>query len=509
MRMVIADDEAVISSGLCSLLDWKAFGFEIAGVYDDGNSAMEAILRDAPDLALLDISMPGLDGIEILKNIRKLSLPTKVIFISGFQDFQYAKDAVTYGAVDYLLKPVIKDELLNAVEKAISGKGESEKEAEPLGSIDVPGNLPVDPSASYLPVLAAFFPAPGKGRQEMRLMRFAYFSFLRQYFDLHASEGIYLEHEGENLLLLKGVGEEEAQEQLASLAQLSQAHTQGTPGFVVGERAPSLSEALNGLKKCVESRGELFFSPPGPYQISYVRRKEVDHVFLMNNLTLLRTQLLDDLMAMKKECLRKDYDEFCEALRKASDGRKEDACYYFCSTIRFAEERHAQLHLEGLSPDMKELLDKARSCGNFEEMKSLFFSYFTQYQERLSGRIQASEKKNILEIQNYIQQHYREDLSLEVMGREFYMNPYYFSSYFKKQTGMNYKDYLTYTRIQHAISLLLTTDMKAYEVAIAVGFSDVRAFNDAFAKRYGETPSAYKKRTKQDFDAGSAGEKST
>lgn len=129
IRMILADDEPVIMRGIRKLLDWRRMGIEIVGEYEDGRRALEALVRDKPDIALLDISMPQMSGVEILKECRAMENHVSVIFISGFQDFEYAKDALKYGAVEYLLKPVIREELLRAVEKAISQiRGEEEAE---------------------------------------------------------------------------------------------------------------------------------------------------------------------------------------------------------------------------------------------------------------------------------------------------------------------------------------------------------------------------------------------
>ncbi len=124
MKMILADDEVVITKGIQKLVDWNALGITIIGVYEDGKSAFEAIVRNQPELALLDISMPGMTGIDIIRECAALKLDTQFIFISGFQDFEYAKSAIKYGAVDYLLKPIILEELMHAVEQCCKTKTE-------------------------------------------------------------------------------------------------------------------------------------------------------------------------------------------------------------------------------------------------------------------------------------------------------------------------------------------------------------------------------------------------
>ena len=120
IQAILADDEGIIVKGLKKLIDWERLGVEIVGEAGDGAEALELIQKKAPQLVVSDIAMPGLSGLEMLRQIGSQGMNTKVIFISGYQEFSYAQDAVRYGAVDYLLKPVEQEELERAVLKAIA-----------------------------------------------------------------------------------------------------------------------------------------------------------------------------------------------------------------------------------------------------------------------------------------------------------------------------------------------------------------------------------------------------
>ena len=125
IRMVLADDEPVIIRGIQKLVDFNSLGIQVVGEYQDGGAALDGILALQPDIALLDIHMPRKSGIDIIKELQAVGNRTKIIFISGFQDFQYAKDALRYGAEDYLLKPVIREELLAALERCCAALQEN------------------------------------------------------------------------------------------------------------------------------------------------------------------------------------------------------------------------------------------------------------------------------------------------------------------------------------------------------------------------------------------------
>ena len=116
---------------------------------------------------------------------------------------------------------------------------------------------------------------------------------------------------------------------------------------------------------------------------------------------------------------------------------------------------------------------------------------------QMAGQVKKNEHKDIQKVTDYIAAHYRENLTLEVLAKHIHMNPFYFSSYFKKQLGQNFKDYLNRVRMEHALELLLNSDKRSYEIAEEVGFKDYRYFNEVFSRYYGKTPAAYRKSFKE------------
>ena len=118
-KVLLADDEHLIVKGLHKLIDWASLDIEIIGEVTDGLTAEQMILEQHPDLVISDIRMPGLTGLELLARHKGGSHAPKFIFISGYEEFEYVKQALSGGAVDYLLKPVSASELEKAVRKAL------------------------------------------------------------------------------------------------------------------------------------------------------------------------------------------------------------------------------------------------------------------------------------------------------------------------------------------------------------------------------------------------------
>ena len=136
--VVVADDEEELRRALIRKVDWESIGFSVVGEAENGVEALELVEKHEPDLLLTDIRMPFLSGIELARQVREVRPATQIAFLSGFDDFSYAQQAIQYNIVSYMLKPISADELteeLVKIRKKIDEKfqrfvmpsGESEK----------------------------------------------------------------------------------------------------------------------------------------------------------------------------------------------------------------------------------------------------------------------------------------------------------------------------------------------------------------------------------------------
>lgn len=118
MKLLIADDEIDVREGIRYLIDWEKLDFEICGEGKDGKQTLEQILKLQPDVVLMDIRMPRLSGLEVVKQAKEQGFHGKFIILSGYSDFSYAQEAIRYGVTCYLTKPIDEDELEKAVLEA-------------------------------------------------------------------------------------------------------------------------------------------------------------------------------------------------------------------------------------------------------------------------------------------------------------------------------------------------------------------------------------------------------
>jgi two-component system, response regulator YesN len=117
IKLMIVDDESIIRKGIRTSIDWGALQVEIVGEAQNGKQALELVQQWMPDIVLTDIRMPQMDGLEFAQQLKQQYPYIKIIILSGYDDFNYARKALTIGVTDYLMKPVGADELTTLISK--------------------------------------------------------------------------------------------------------------------------------------------------------------------------------------------------------------------------------------------------------------------------------------------------------------------------------------------------------------------------------------------------------
>lgn len=133
LRLIIVDDEKIIRESIRSLIDWESLGIEVVGVCKNGLEAYDAILDSYPDIVLTDIKMPGLSGLELIEKLNDTRENIQFIILSGYSEFEYAKQAMRFGIRHYLLKPCNENQIIEAIEdvkKACYLKQQADQEPE-------------------------------------------------------------------------------------------------------------------------------------------------------------------------------------------------------------------------------------------------------------------------------------------------------------------------------------------------------------------------------------------
>ena len=191
-----------------------------------------------------------------------------------------------------------------------------------------------------------------------------------------------------------------------------------TTFFVMGDMVFSMSEIPAMFENCLQRGGYLFFADKMTVPVidlhERVFAKRVDSDMLEE----LRQRLYDAIVGQNEEQMREAGRSYGRLVLRLSEGKKEDACFYFCTAVRFVEERCSCLELPGAKQEMKELLERSRACQNYGEMEKLFEHEFARYLDAVQAAVVNSDRRDIMKAKEYIDRHYMENLSLNVLAEK-------------------------------------------------------------------------------------------
>lgn len=509
-KVLIVDDEMYARSGVKLLVE-KNYG-RIAQVYEasDGIEALELSLRIKPDIIVTDIRMPHMDGLEFCAQIKDVLPDTRLVILSGYTDFTYARKAIWLNVEDYLTKPIFPQEL-NTIFGRLFQELDQEKEARYAqnGSPDqiavmtdlITGDLSgksllMNEYLCYqLPISLNVQGIAVIGGETIRYFdNFEYYT-MNQKKLLKEAETAFTELFGKNALVFPH-------------------GSQIIVSFCSGETAGiCLSKVHDGISRLFALADSIQITLNAGISIGSgidVRNcYQQAHEALLNSYFLGRQNAVPytdtndwrkNYQTMKESIIRslKPFrpEELTDIARRyftSCEGMTQD--YYICKQflhVFLCELEQSDLYI--LDPTI------------FAQIPALFPPNGSRdrYLKHLSGLFQAvsqnlwdtqAKDRNtfIRKIEQYIQEHYSEKLTLSTLSERFALSPNYLCSLFKTKTGLTFIDYLNTVRIENAAALLSTTDHLTYEIAAMVGYSDYRYFSQIFKKLMSITPTEYRK----------------
>lgn len=522
-KILLADDESVIVKGLRRLVDWESLQTEIVGEATDGHMAAQMMEQLQPDLVISDIRMPGLTGLELMARFKEAEFSPKFIFVSGYEEFEYARQALSGGAVDYLLKPVSAATLEGAVRKALGLMEDSSAAAllrQPRGELqEFFGQLTANRAFAGTELYQAFTERLGGRKdsnfaglcfglppeEDARLGELPYERRLLQKFMTFNAIRDRLEREGhgcflrkdENHCFLMGIfsPEEEPDEIVRSSLAAVAAKTGYRPRVGIG-----------GIYKEIEKITTSYEESLKAFELYYFEERELLH--------------WSDRIHQEKEVSNEVFDEAVKAVFQGIVAKSDhvlediDTVMDIISNLHYGNRTAAFNRTMVFTGDLCQLLFSNRlltgsfaqqqdtlqqileSCPTFRAMRIRLQEYYAELLPDVYCTARSKNTAEICRVRQYIQENYSEDLSLKMLAEVACVSPNYFSAYFKAETGQNYKAYLTGVRMEQAMHLVMSTDLKTYEIAERVGYNNVRRFVDTFRAYYKMSPLEYRKRNR-------------
>ncbi|KFN10141.1 response regulator transcription factor [Paenibacillus macerans] len=511
-QVMIVDDEPKLRTGLKTLIPWESLGYEVAAAAAGGNEALRLLQGNIPDLLIVDIRMPGMDGLQLIQEIRSLGFAPHFLILSGYADFEYARKALEFGADGYLLKPVNKEELTAKLQQ-LSRKLEQERREDWLKN----GTL----TKEWL-VYSLLTGQLREGEDRLREM---------------AEQAGLLWPCYEIVLVGLDVAEPERAEALLHFrTKLASAFKDGGRGIVFGI-APYTVILNNGPLRSEPDRKRLYrelrmlagewsgqMDAAAGGAVAELQRVGqsykaaetlLERRFFYAPGNLLGPDTPRDFAGIPQTGLRGDrMDEgelafrlfyfadvgdagaleplLASALRQwAAEGAGETEIKQ--KLFQAANEVIRKVPLELRSQPEHSLEPAAFLSGIYEQrhIRGLF-DYVLRFLEKLAmSADDPDQDQEIKRLLDFIHRHYHENLRLEMMAGLFNYSSAYLGQLFKKKTGEYFNAYLDKVRIQKAKELL-ARGMKVYEAAERVGYANANNFYEKFKKLEGRCPSEYR-----------------
>ena len=543
LRTFLAEDEIVVRENIKKMVPWEQYGFELVGEASDGEMALPLIRKLKPDLLITDIKMPFMDGLTLCRMVRKELPHIKIEILSGYDDFNYAKEAINIGVEDYLLKPITKNAFLERLreirsryeheksqkeyyeqfhreiqeyeknssrdffEGLISGTmdaGEIYGRADKLG-LDIvseaynillftldSGNAPVGQSETY-----SEWEAQAREKIEALFVDHPYALLFRSNI---FSYGVLVKEQrdrpGENTQVC-----------VDSIRAILEDSPRGQEWFIAaGEPVERLSNVKQSYHTALKTFARRYLYDGHILAYSELNTGESGKENGEKYLKKVDVNALDPVIIQKflSSGLLEETGSFIRDYFRAI-GREPMASMVFRSYVILNVRFSVLSFLKKLGYDTK-LFEEGDTEDALEKggksMEAAMDYAEDMLRRAISIRDENSGNKNrsILESSiGYIRDHYMdENMSLNTVAQVANISANHFSAMFSQNVGQTFIEYLTFIRMEHAKELLRCTGKRSSEIAEEVGYKDAHYFSYLFKKTQGMTPSDYRKNGKEE-----------
>jgi two-component system response regulator YesN len=534
INLLIVDDEIHLVDSLADTIDWSAAGIHQVFKAYSGIEALQIMSSVQVDILVTDIRMPGMSGLELIGHIRQMWKRTKLVLLTGYADFEYAKKALEQQVSAYLIKPVADAEIVDTI-RTIAERLKEEwdtvvsleraaymmRENMPLiqhsllndllqGRTTLQDDLDQRLKAYDIPFRVGARIALLAVRLEKGFSLDDTFSeSLYEYAVGNIAEEIFGEEfvlwrckDSHDLLIflvtLRKDKEEEVwpQQQFAELCIQVQhqvkAHLKGSISVVAGrngifprELASLYQSMLEAVRRAVGTESSIFFTVGEQQSGIEIRsiRSLYEHPTLPYLLEVGNWELIENRLAAIFEELETDWS--------ASQEHLIEVFSYLLHSFSFIAHKSGK-GLAELARESYEKIFGGALLRSSQALREWTSDILGRIRQDMDTEIRDSRQSLILKAKEYISEHLHTDVTLPTIADHVYLHPVYLSRIFKSVTNENISDYIHKLRMDKAAYLLKNTDMKVYEITGLVGYENPQYFSKVFRKNYGHTPLEYR-----------------
>ncbi|MFX3636113.1 MAG: response regulator [Candidatus Pristimantibacillus sp.] len=531
-KILLVDDEAVVREGIRERMSWEELGFDCVGDCENGVDALEAVERLHPNVVLTDINMPFMDGLELTRRIMDKFPETKIIILTGYDDFDYAQKAVKLKVNDFILKPITAAELtavLHKLRNELDAQRQDKEDQEKLKrqlyeSMPVLRERFLDRLATMtlnqkeLEERIRYFDIHLDGPNYMtmaidldrlernhsvdtdrELLRFAVYNIAQEIVGAEPSSAVFRSRDEKIMAILSGDQVETLYERVQELAeQIRQSAYQFlklTVSVGIGTPCSNLQQLKLSSKAAVAALDYRLLL--GDNRVISILDMENRRTERAGHPTECDRELISGIKTGTNEEVERAIEGVIAHNRTAS--LSIDQCYIriqrtIIAVIQALDEigcTDAEVFGPGVNP-----ITEIYQFRTLDEIGDWLKSACQRAVRNVSEARNDQCRTQMSEALHHIHEHYDDvDLSVKAVCKRVHMSVSYFSAAFKSETGKTFVEYLTAVRLEKAKELLKFSGMRTYEIAAKTGYNDPQYFSVLFKKHTGESPTEYRQKT--------------
>lgn len=518
-RVLIVDDEPIAIDSVEYIIKNNFKDLEVGGRARSGREAIEKAYNIRPDIVLIDIKMPGINGLEAIRKIKDSNPDVHFIIVSAYDYFDYASEAMALGVVDYLLKPVKEAKLIEALQKAIESI--EHKRRRISQELEMKEKLEIIVPAlenGFIHSICMF---------EDNTEELVNFSHL---FELENKSGYVMAIE---------FGDKDPEGVRNKISASVRTHNyygdyrgilKSTCQCIVGPimfnrlivyvinddkdsfavKTASIELAEDFSHKVKNIFGDVSIGIGRCYDVLNAKKSYREAMMALQALSKSSDYILhiDDIIEEYEENTELDEKIAFDICAKAAEGDVNSTLITFDKVFSQIAESTGDIdaikdkciilavdfskHFSSITRDLRSVLAKIMATYNPDELREIIRKYIEKITERVLISHQEKVNSIIDKANDYLYKNYSREITLDEISRVVNLSPYYFSRFYKEQSGVNFIDRLIAIRIEKAKEYFENTDYSIKEVAGLVGYPDPNYFSKLFKKMTGYTATEYK-----------------
>ncbi len=537
-KVLIVDDEIAVIEGLEATIPWDQLKIDVIATACSVEEALAEMRRQPADIVISDIRMPGMSGLDFIREIKRIWAQTRCILISGHSEFQYAQTAIKNGAEDYLLKPVRDEDMIHAVQTAVDHLYEEQRilrshdqvlktlgESLPLlrsqflneilqgkpyteSMFEEKLNQLQIPFLFHVPsVLLLVRLETEESRNDLQVLQLSVIQIAQEILGASFSIWPCIEwHDYVILLAQQQIDHLEAQ----SYEQALQSSHALLQSLVIKLQGTIMSRLKFPVSLVVSDWHAFPSNIPHMYQslLRAVRQHSSHDQGLLlalkeprglQPLPMLKTLyeppfFLHFLEAGRWDAARDKLASIFEEMVLVGEGQSEmllEVFLHISHAYSFITHKQGRLLYEVIGADY-ERFDSGLSFYSVHQLQEWSYRLLDKISAEMSSEAKTSRRYVAEQVQKYIQEHLSEDISLQTLADLVQLHPVYVSRIFKLETDEKLSDYILRLKMEKALHLLFHEDLKVYQIAEQLGYFNTPYFIQVFKKYYSCTPQEYR-----------------